>query len=443
MWALVGGGLGIAALVAACYVARMRRRKKPALIDPSLSSSLCSIESDSCSIEALQHRAILQADAAHTPASAHTVAYSLPYKGMLLDGTAHMREEVKRMRSYSFERRGSARARAMRSKPIKLQLLAAPEFGNVLGYDKYDSDAPAWSALVMDGVTVPYDEVVSVKMDQLTLVLTVEHKPRNQHGTNDPPLKHLGMHSRSEFNLWREALHPKVANPDLTLKVQPLDTRRSSFARKLQKSATSGGSKASQINAARNWLSSREASADTPDFQRARSEENLLYMASTNTQVQIHTELTPSTEASMMTPEASKAPASKAPFPDSPAGEPAPVSAASSIARELSFGGMLTFKGKDLLSEKSNAPAPPVSAAPLSYPGFRNVLPLRDTNPVVTSPVVTLASGPTLSHLSLIPLPHPEWGGSSAASVSQVPEHTLSHLTLSRPHPASSAPPPS
>ena len=66
---------------------------------------------------------------------------------------------------------------------------------------------PAWSALVMDGVAVPYNEVVSVRMVESALGLIVEQA---SHGLDDAPLQHLRMYSRAEFNLWREALQPKV-----------------------------------------------------------------------------------------------------------------------------------------------------------------------------------------------------------------------------------------
>lgn len=307
MWALVSIGLiGVAAVFAACYVARKRRLKQketpmtPAAriikIDPTLTSDeqqaiYSSSRAGRSSSDLTRHTPQPQHttnDPAHTPASAHTVAYSVPYKGRLLDGWAEMREEVvrpSRMRSYSFERRGPAfeRARAGLSsyRPVRLQLLAAPEPDGQLG-----PEAPAWSALIIDGVTVPFDEMVSVKMVESALGLIVEQRPlgykpppgpddpppyNSSHGQDVPPLKHLRMHSRSEYNLWREALHLKVIAPDLTLQVQPLDSRRTSFAR--------FGSKAAQIKAKRKWhdalhsvLADAEASATSLEVGSAGAE---------------------------------------------------------------------------------------------------------------------------------------------------------------------------
>ena len=56
------------------------------------------------------------------------------------------------------------------------------------------------------GVTMPYDELVSVTMVESALELIVKHKPRDPHGSHDPPPKHLRMNSSSEFELWRDAL---------------------------------------------------------------------------------------------------------------------------------------------------------------------------------------------------------------------------------------------
>ena len=111
-------------------------------------------------------------------------------KGVLLDGTARWRAG---MSWY---------------KPARVQLLAAPPG---------ESDAPSWSALVVDGVTVPYDEVVGVRMDESALEFIVEqdHSPR----------QHLRMSTRSEFNLWREALYPKLTSS--TLQSTPAESKPS------------------------------------------------------------------------------------------------------------------------------------------------------------------------------------------------------------------------
>ena len=69
----------------------------------------------------------------------------------------------------------------------------------------------------MDGVAVPYNEVVSVRMVESALGLIVEQA---SHGLDDAPLQHLRMYSRAEFNLWREALQPKVVNPNSSLTIK-------------------------------------------------------------------------------------------------------------------------------------------------------------------------------------------------------------------------------
>ena len=65
----------------------------------------------------------------------------------------------------------------------------------------------------MNGVTMPYEEVAGVRMDESTLEFVVEHKPRTTTAQDAPPRQHLRMYTRSDFNLWREALHPKITNP--------------------------------------------------------------------------------------------------------------------------------------------------------------------------------------------------------------------------------------
>ena len=107
----------------------------------------------------------------------------------------------------------------------------------------------------MDGVAVPYDQVMSVRMVESALGLIVEQA---SHGLDDTPLQHLRMYSRAEFNLWREALQPKVVNPDSSLTIKNCGPSTSSGA-----STPGRGSKASQINAARSWLASAEASKST------------------------------------------------------------------------------------------------------------------------------------------------------------------------------------
>ena len=133
-------------------------------------------------------------------------------------------------------------------RPVTVKLLAAPGYGpdtvSVPG-------VPAWSALVLDGVAVPYDEVVSVRMVESALGLIVEQA---SHGLDDTPVQHLRMYSRAEFNLWREALQPKVVNPNSSLTIKNCGPSTSDA------STIGPGSKASQINAARRWLAIAEAS---------------------------------------------------------------------------------------------------------------------------------------------------------------------------------------
>ena len=100
-------------------------------------------------------------------------------KGVLLDGSARQRSGLSWYR------------------PARVQLLAAPKQDDAPG-------APAWSALVLNGVTVPYEEVAGVRMVENMLEFIVEHNEKRTH---------LRMFTRSEFNLWREALSPKIANP--------------------------------------------------------------------------------------------------------------------------------------------------------------------------------------------------------------------------------------
>lgn len=134
---------------------------------------------------------------------------------------------------------------------VTIQLLAKP------GYEDGVSvpDVPAWSALVLDGVAVPYNEVVSVRMVESALGFVVEQASSD---TDDMPLQHLRMYSRPEWNLWREALQPKVINPDSSLTIKNLGASTPGASK------PGSGSKASQINAARmaarSWLASEEAS---------------------------------------------------------------------------------------------------------------------------------------------------------------------------------------
>ena len=93
--------------------------------------------------------------------------------------------------------------------PARMQLLAAPEQDGV-------STAPAWSALVLDGVAVPYDEVEWVRTDEsVREFIIMEHRPCPKTQEKKYTQTHVRMFTRSEFNLWREALDPKMSNSTL------------------------------------------------------------------------------------------------------------------------------------------------------------------------------------------------------------------------------------
>ena len=93
----------------------------------------------------------------------------------------------------------------------RVQLFAAPGYAGA-------PDTPLWSALVIDGVTVPYEKVAGVRMDVSALEFIVEQAPRTSHVQADPP--RVRVYSQSEFDLWREALYPKITNPSPDLPTQ-------------------------------------------------------------------------------------------------------------------------------------------------------------------------------------------------------------------------------
>ena len=224
MLALIGSGLVVAAVLAASFFARKRHLDKKGLVHiGKIDPTLVSLETGSPDSGPTSEQDF-QGNVAHPAAApAHTVAYNIPHKGMLLDGTAQMRTGLEWY------------------KTVGVQLLAAPVHAG-------ESNAPAWSALVIDGVTVPYDEVLSVRTVESALSLIVEQA---SHGEEDPAPKHLRMHSHFDFNLWREALQPKVLNQDVGLEI------------KIIANTMPESSNASQINAARNWLASKEASMNS------------------------------------------------------------------------------------------------------------------------------------------------------------------------------------
>ena len=123
---------------------------------------------------------------------------------------------------------GTVRSRTGLSwyRPTRVQLLAAPAHDGA-------SDTPAWSALVTDGVAVPYEEVARVRVDEGALEFIIEHK--------STPQAHMRFYARAEFNLWREALGPKITG----LNSMPLGD-------------TSVVSKPSAVHAAQKWLAHAE-----------------------------------------------------------------------------------------------------------------------------------------------------------------------------------------
>ena len=76
-------------------------------------------------------------------------------------------------------------------------------------------------------------------MDENALEFIVELKSRTP-TAQDEPLQHLRMFTRSEFNLWREALYPKISNSTL------LDAPEN---------------KPSAVHAAQKWLAHSEVAA--------------------------------------------------------------------------------------------------------------------------------------------------------------------------------------
>ena len=81
---------------------------------------------------------------------------------------------------------------------------------------------------MVDGVTMPYEEVAGVRMDESMLEFIVEHNTNHTY---------VRMFTRSEFNLWREALKPESNNPTLHVHTK---------------------SKPSAVHAAQKWLAKEE-----------------------------------------------------------------------------------------------------------------------------------------------------------------------------------------
>ena len=165
--------------------------------------------------------ATASSDAAASNAPLSAQPETVAGKNVLLEGTARVRTGLAWF------------------KPTHVQLLAAPALDGT-------PDAPAWSALVVDGVAMPYEEVAGVRMDESALEFIVEHKPPSTAAQDDPPRQHLRMYTRSEFNLWREALGPMIFNT--TLHAQSC-------------ASISAGSKPSAVRAAQKWLAQEDGEA--------------------------------------------------------------------------------------------------------------------------------------------------------------------------------------
>lgn len=229
MWTLIASGGAAAALLAVgtyLYFARKRRRVNK---QSSLVSKMNAVVSS--------HRIdpMFDSDAVRPLAVTPPPSIPIPDSNILLGGSARLRA-------------GSSWYR-----PVQLHLIAAP---------KHDSapDAPAWSTFVVDGVSVAFKDVVRVRMAESELELIVEQKHRtfgNSGVLGGPPRQHLRMYSRSEFNLWRDALHPKIVNSDLNMTTQ-------SCAHMPRGGHT--GTHAS-VHAARLWVANEERISARADLQ--------------------------------------------------------------------------------------------------------------------------------------------------------------------------------
>ena len=210
--ALIGSGLATVALLALLFFANRRSKKasvKAAVGKKSPSLPLVMVG------PSIDDQAIQLASAVEAPSDV------LAGEGVLLTSTARQRAGLSWF------------------KPTQVKLLTGPH------EPAHDGESDAlWSALVMDSVTVTYDEMAGVRMDVSALEFIVERKSRSApHAQGGPPPHHLRirMYNRSAFNLWREALSPKITNPT------PM--------------ACEPKNKSSAVHAARKWLSSAEGAA--------------------------------------------------------------------------------------------------------------------------------------------------------------------------------------
>jgi len=176
-----------------------------------------------------------------------------------------------------------------RYKDVQVQLLASPKSDGLSG-------APRWSALVMDGVAVPYEEVVGIRMVESAHEFIVEHRTSSTRS-----LRHLRMHSSSEFELWRVALHPKVRLPKAAAQSSDASSSLSlssdgpfgglSMATQSCAHAPRGGRLT--VDFARTWLERREAEAMAPDRstvmdpERQREAAPPAYLPGANVEVEV------------------------------------------------------------------------------------------------------------------------------------------------------------
>ena len=153
---------------------------------------------------ALPSTAFASAAGASTATASYEVSLQANVgKGVLLDSAVRLRSGLSWYR------------------PVRAQLLAALEQDGL-------PEASAWSALEVDGATLQYEKVAGVRMDESVLEFIVEHNTKHTH---------LRMFTRSEFNLWREALKPEINNPTLHVHTK---------------------SKPSAVHAAQKWLAKEE-----------------------------------------------------------------------------------------------------------------------------------------------------------------------------------------
>ena len=213
--ALIGSGLATVALLALLFFAN--RRSKKASVKAAVGKKSPSLPSVKVG-PSIDDQAIQLASAVEAPSDV------LAGEGVLLVSTARQRAGLSWF------------------KPTQVKLLTGPHEPAHDG----ESDAPLWSALVMDNVTVSYDEMAGVRMDVSALEFIVERKSHSApHAQGGPPphhrYLHIRMYNRSEFNLWREALSPKITNPT------PM--------------ACEPKNKSSAVHVAQKWLSSAERAA--------------------------------------------------------------------------------------------------------------------------------------------------------------------------------------